>query len=140
MIEKRFPFLFDPDWRKKLHKYWFWGELNQRVLVWDDGTLSYIEPNEFFIEKPKNLLGEIYCPGWNNLDTSIYEDGVGIYDDEEEKWNWDPKFLENYPEYANIEPTWENIINASIETGDWSVWEEELVSMIIDQIEREGKI
>ena len=136
-IRRKYPFLWDEKWRKELHKAWFWGGFNEQLLIWDNGEIEYMPGNTYFREEPDNLLAVIRCPGWNNLDTSDYEENVGVWDGN--AWRWDENFLEDYPEYAkNPKPKWEDIINASIDAGEWSEFEDELVEEILNQaIEKE---
>ncbi len=124
----------DARWFTQFHKAWFWGDHGDRVLVFKDGSISIMPQNTWFQKEPEDLLFVYPCPGWNNIDTSLYEEGVGVYNEEEGKWEWDPDFAEIYPEIIRKyeSPSWQDIINASIEAGEWDYFKEEILKIILD--------
>ena len=132
--------LYDEKWIKNLHKTYFWGNYGEKIVIFADGKVEVIPNNTWFIREPEDLLAVLNPPGWNNIDTSLYEEGVGIHDEDSASWKWDPNFIEACPWYAEEkpEPDWEDIINASIDEGDWTDWEDELREEIIRQGKEKG--
>jgi len=124
---------YNEKWFTQFHKKWFWGNNGDYILVWEDGDISLLpQGTNLHPADWEKVLFSYPCPGWNNLDTSIYEEGVGVYNEEKEEgtWEWDPVFTEIYPEVVQKygpSPEWEDIINASIETGDWTEFREEIL-------------
>ena len=125
------------EWWEKFHKTWFWGEFGERVVVWKDGSISILSANtSYHPEDEKDVLFYYPCPGWNNIDTwELYEQGYGILKDG--KWEWDPEFIKLHPEYKENfpEPTWADIVNAAIETGDWTDFYETIEDEVIREYE-----
>jgi len=134
--EKILKLFNDAKWFPQFHKAWFWGNFGDRLVVWQDGKMSYLPQNtNLHPEDWKKVLFVYPCPGWNNIDTSLYEEGVGVYNEEEGKWEWDPDFAEIYPEIIRkygFSPSWQDIINASIEAGEWDYFKEEILKIILD--------
>lgn len=136
MEELKDKILEDEEFLIELHKTWFWANFNDQLCLFYDGErywLHVLPSNTWYQVEPEELIGCVRTPGWNNIDTSIYEEYVGIYNEEEEKWEWDPQFIEFYPEYLRNfpNPSWSDIINASIEEGEWGDFLEQLVDELV---------
>ena len=125
---------YNEKWFTQFHKKWFWGNNGDYVLVWEDGDISLLpQGTNLHPDQWEKVIFSLPCLGWNNMTSSVYVEGVGIYNEEDSTWEWDPEYAKNYPEVVQKygpSPIWEDIINASIETGDWTELREEILKEV----------
>ena len=127
-------FLYDPEWRRRLLREYVLGEFGETICVWADASITRLPAGTIF---QADIVAELECPGLNNLDTSELEEGVGHYDENCDCYRWEERFQKARPEIVaqNSAPEWRDIIIVSLETGDWTEWEENLVEEILRQVE-----
>ena len=137
--EKPHPNTTWEEWWKEFHKMWFWGENGGRVVVGEDGEITFLpQGTSYHPEDWKKVLFTYPTPGPNNMDTSEYEEEVGVWNEEKGRWEWHENIKRWEPEIVKKKPypSWKDIINLCIDTGDWQDWYEFIKKEVIEEDER----